>query len=652
MFINDSRTTSLGYLPLQSPHFAQGFGRDMSLSFREHVGAVRVETRRTWPEGFGDYQYDIDSVGDIHGGQLWQRNPNPAGGATAREIPMWRFATPSIMQTSENDVPHCAEADQGLFYRPWRDVQPDNPFLNPDDRLEEFQYKNPSCDPAQQVKVWNNQPAGVVGISLTTNDEEQQQNLFLPTDPRLIANTIGDPTFSTQVCDTEGWEISTPINGVPAGAQRIAALNTAFRVIPDPIGGNCGLVGKFLALQGPTDNCHRTSAGAFAFQQGQGRVYTAGMWSSDRWNGPLHPGAPRGADMHHLGDDVDGNSINSLHLWTEANFFRDDQFDGPLHFEGSYPGSKRGDTAFEVELVYDGALRQVDHCGRERFGKWRWIAWVNEDSSTGSGSTGIQEGPPLNGGGHSHGDEFGVGGGRERLDPPGPGGGAGIDDQRWPYIGDDDAQEREHLISYVEKGFPGLLARPQFFASGTPDFRTKIRGKSKQQVDKLRSSTPLTGRLEAIGLQDGAEWLYKKTPGAMTGRYPSGVADGGFVLQSPDVGLEDFALGTYDSTADHSTTSFLIAPDFSRLALGTPDPTNAEIMSAGFALDYESTTPSLRLRHWSGSAWTSYLTASAASGLEADANLSAKKALVLADGGALTISGGAVTVTASYHSLK
>jgi len=647
MFITNAKSSSLGYLPLQSPHFAQGFGRDMSLSFREHVGAVRVETRNKWPDGFGDYQYDIDSVGDIHGGQLWRRNPNPAGGAAAREIPMWRFATPSIIKTPDPedniDEPDCANPlRQGLTYHPWKNIDDAaNPYLLLDERLEGFQFKNPSCDPAQNVSVWNNQPAGIVGISLTTNAEDDQQNLFLPTDPRLIANTSSDPEFNSLVCDCEGFEISNPINGQPGGAQRVARLHTGFRVIASPLRGNCGLDGPFLALQADSDPCREVNAGAIAFQNQPGRSYTAGMigWGQERgkdWHPPFHPGHDTD-DMHKLATDVDGNNINVLHMWVAANFFESKKRDGPLDFgKDDYPYAQRGSTPWEVDLLWDKRPRQEDHCGNRLYGKWRWVAWTNEDrSGTGGrpGSGDVLEVQQSVDGGEGDGS-----------------GGDGVD--RIPRIGDDDAGAREHLISYVEKGFPALLARPQFFAAEAEDYRTKIDGKTSQQIDSLRYFTPLTGRIESIGLQDGAEWSYKTTPGAMTGRYPSGVADGGFVLQSPDVGLEDFALGTYDSTADHATTSLLIAPDFSRLALGTPDPTNAEIMSEGFALDYESTTPSMRLRHWSGSAWTSHLTASAARGLEADANLSAKKALVLADGGALTISGGSVTVTASYHSLK
>jgi len=655
MFLSNSRDIQTGFFALQSPNFSQ---RGFSLSFREMIGAARVDDRLTWErdEDFGRLVYDRDSVGDIHGGQLWEIGSGSED-HPPREIPMWRFATPVVMSQppEEVDEPDCDNRNHRLTFSPWKEAADDYPYPLPDERLEGFDVKIPSADPAGGGDpIWPHIPAGVVGISLTTNEEEAQQNLFLPTDPRLIANTAGDPSANTLVCDCEGFEISTPLNGRPGGTIRIANLNTGFKVIPSPLAGNCGLRGPFLALQADADPCLDTSAGAISFQNARGRNYTAGMfgWGGRQtWNPPFHPGHDTD-DMHKIAVDPDGNRINVLHMWIDANWYANKKKDGPLDFrKDDFPQTKRGDTAWEVDLLFDTGTEQEDHCGEKKFGKWRWVAWSNEDSSTSGGDTGIQPGPPLNGGGHSHGDEFGVGG-RDRLEPPGQGGGAGLDDDRhWPMIGDDDAGRREHLIAYVEKGFPGLLARPQFFASGRPDFRTKIIGKSKQQVDQLRRETPLTARLESIGQQSASEWSYAKDPGSLLGRYPSGSASGGFVLTSSDVGVEDHVLGTYDSTDDNAEASLVIAPDSSFVKFGTPDPTNEAMISSGFGIDYASVSSTMRVRRWSGSAWSSHLSLDS-TGTTADDTLRCSKALVLEDGGVLQIMSGEVTVTASYHSLK
>lgn len=88
MRIADSRVA--GFLPLQHSGY---IGKSFNLQLRALVGGVRVTDRRTLAgDDVGHWVVDENSFGDIHGGQLWKK----AG--SARPIPMWRFATPVIVE--------------------------------------------------------------------------------------------------------------------------------------------------------------------------------------------------------------------------------------------------------------------------------------------------------------------------------------------------------------------------------------------------------------------------------------------------------------------------------------------------------------------------------------------------------------------------
>lgn len=97
-----------------------------------------------------------------------------------------------------------------------------------DDRVEGI---TPALPPSKKgQKGWPKFPDGTVGISLPANIEERQVDLFMPTDPRLIAvNYAGDREMGTPVFDlNEKHEID---------GERGQALQSMMRIIKKPLGG-------------------------------------------------------------------------------------------------------------------------------------------------------------------------------------------------------------------------------------------------------------------------------------------------------------------------------------------------------------------------------------------------------------------------------
>lgn len=117
--------------------------------------------------------------------------------------------------------------------------------------------------------------------------------------------------------------------------------------------------------------------------------------ASRRAFGPLLVGSSR--DVHKIGFTPDGESLNSLHLWTNSLFSMDDDFhDAPLAFTTNPFAAKKGDGPnVEVELVYDSGTPH-DWFGEPKPGKWRWqvpIPFYKTRIQTGQIDTGVTTGP-------------------------------------------------------------------------------------------------------------------------------------------------------------------------------------------------------------------------------------------------------------------
>ena len=93
--------------------------------------------------------------------------------------------------------------------------------------------------------------------------------------------------------------------------------------------------------------------------QSNSQVGVVAAHMSKTKGGPFDVGDP--GDLHTLGYDADGNPIHSLHIQTGAYFRRNKIEDGPLYFEGAYPGAENGPHKMKVHLTWAG-------------GVWKWYA--------------------------------------------------------------------------------------------------------------------------------------------------------------------------------------------------------------------------------------------------------------------------------------
>lgn len=416
MRLADSRT--IGFFPLQHQKYKD---KEWDLQLRASIFGVRVTDRYQGPSDVGHWELDRDSVGDIHGGQLFKKE--------SREIPMWRFATGVLVDSQgggdtgtpsgSNDVatrsawgpagypgagsggntgsgaprsggsslegggaglsrPTVFESTTpGTDGRPASGTQnqggngsggsgdscstmPDNLFqvrpiknkkYEPDDRLKEIKPELPKLD---GKRAWPKFPKKYIGITLTSNNEEEQEDLFFPTDPRLIAvNKAGDKDMGSLVFDlNKKFEIDP---------DRGARLQSMMRVLKKPPGADQNAIAWNLGPSGcedtyggyvidrETDNPgsapRATGSGAGQARptvteeptQARGKKKVVARVSRND-GGPFDVGT--GKCRHVVGSDADGHRVSRLHFDIGTLFRRNDSEDGPLNVTEWQPGDK------------------------------------------------------------------------------------------------------------------------------------------------------------------------------------------------------------------------------------------------------------------------------------------------------------------------
>ncbi len=164
-------------------------------------------------------------------------------------------------------------------------------------------------------------PRGHAGALVTSTNEAVQEEVFIPAGGLLVAvNTRGnDHDFGTLVADLKE-------NGIDPDA--LARIQSIMRVVKYPFGEqNCSL-GLQIGPSGLGD-CKGFIVDSYA--EGGMAVAQASKFAG----GPFHCGT--GKCRHKKGEDDEGNPISPLHFVTKTLFWRDDEEDGPLRFEGPYP---------------------------------------------------------------------------------------------------------------------------------------------------------------------------------------------------------------------------------------------------------------------------------------------------------------------------
>lgn len=165
---------------------------------------------------------------------------------------------------------------------------------------------------------------------------------------------------------TGGGTTNAPRGGPTTGPRNVTALLDG-RAIGGDTDIGPGAFGLGALDSSTDDELAPRDFGAFESrkQHGHGVALTAAIVGF----GPVHAGDEN--DKHQHGRDRDGHAVNAAHIATTAYFFRDRNFDGPLHFEAIYPNPPGWPMIARTHLSYDPqALHRFGDGTRP--GLWRW----------------------------------------------------------------------------------------------------------------------------------------------------------------------------------------------------------------------------------------------------------------------------------------
>lgn len=183
----------------------QDTDRDMNVAHRSVRMGCRVIDRA--PDG--DLIIDRESIGDQIGWVLWHQIQG------ARDCPAYAQAWPArVVNTTGGTGTSDGIAVLPMGERGVYDAR--------------FGVKIPTVarvGSGQGRLAWGRSPRGQVGIILSTTDEYNPSEVFMPTDPRLIApNAGGDGAMGSVVVDLSADNTYDP--------SRYARLQTMMRVVP------------------------------------------------------------------------------------------------------------------------------------------------------------------------------------------------------------------------------------------------------------------------------------------------------------------------------------------------------------------------------------------------------------------------------------
>lgn len=247
---------------------------------------------------------------------------------------------------------------------------------------------------ANMPDIWPKFPKGTFGIALPASDETQQQELFFPISPNLMAiNKAGDPMLGSLVCDAnDKFEIDkdrvTRLQSMmwvlkkPKGGENAIGWNLNESGCGDVVGGwvvdkpNGGDASPSSTTNGAGDGSVATGGGGVVVggggqdvinpvgggSSGPGQTQTAPTGKervigrmSVHHKGPIDVGS--GKCSHADGEDADGNKISPCHITVKALFRRNDTEDGPIDFNGPYPHPEPLPYKVQAHLGWDPATK-------------------------------------------------------------------------------------------------------------------------------------------------------------------------------------------------------------------------------------------------------------------------------------------------------
>lgn len=234
-----------------------------------------------------------------------------------------------------------------------------NETMDPDKRFQSAPFVTPM---EGGYKLWPRFPEGYYGVALPATNEERQVNIFLPCDPRLIAvNFDDDPAYGSLVCDMDGD------GGIDV--ERMARLQSALRVVVRPRSSILTFPdANALAFQLNASGNGDTMGGLF-FDVLRGNIMGHAAVQA---GGPFDVGT--GGDRHRLGEDEDGNQINSLHLSLSTLFLdrNNSDIDGPMFHEGYAQGAVEAPHRTRCHFVFNPRRQYMWLPGRASIGMQEW----------------------------------------------------------------------------------------------------------------------------------------------------------------------------------------------------------------------------------------------------------------------------------------
>ncbi len=467
-------------------------------------------------------------------------------------------------------------------------------------------------------------PDGWRGIASVTTNENQQEEIWHPTENILVAvNTekAGDPDYGTPVVDLKGNAIDP---------DRVARLQSAFRVIKYPEGmDNCAIAIQF-GPSGKKDTfgycCDRKGGGNPKNQSttnpngdptpAKGNGIAIGKWSYFE-GGPMDCGT--GKCRHKLGEDDEGNPISSLHISTKALFRRDDDLDGPLFFENEIPPPTEDlQKRIPVHLSWDVAAKQ-----------WYW--WTTSPVTPITVPNPLRPTDPnypkVNIDPTNLRANVASQGGTTKPKPgtvnPYPD--VATFDKNHPYPGDpgtisninSNPNAGMYLLAFSSPALTSALAmRAQNYTGGqidtgvfTPQTAKGAAKAASSPISLIGSAMAAQGGTTAASggygpSQSGAQgdpWNYNQQPwkskvaGSKNSKYPGGTANGGIVFHPPETDLRDAAtLGMQPNNTTLSTGYIMASPSV-YFAAGTPQPVSGGLKD-GYSWGTEAATGDLVFR--------------------------------------------------------
>ncbi len=506
----------LGYLIVQDHGFKK---QGILLDKRGKIVLVRT-TRRFIDRG-DDNRWEIDDTvkGDLIGSFAWHKK--------TRETAGWMFAWPTELIGAAG-APRTPGGT--TVFIPGGTVGAGLPIFDQKFSVDaRFSPEFLAVHPDQ-----GDVPCGTIGISLAGSREDTQENLFFPTDRRLIAvNHAGRPSYSSIVFDIDNDNCIDKERGAPLHSMMwvIRTRPGFFKFTKDK---------NALAWQlGTTGRGEPVEGYGLIAEKKDGQLITATM--GEQFAGPLTAGQLE--DQHRGAVDADGNPTNAGHIGLNAYYFDKETFlqgpfgvpvqvDGPEEFVEDFYRALPGPHRQKVDKVWDSTLLH-DFLGKLRIGHLRWqcrsVFYVPNVGTKGPNPDEAPKEPV-----------------QPRVVNP---------------------NHEAFASTTMQTAFPTLLIQPQNPIRGKPDLRSDW-DPNLEDVQEYETKNPLVLRIEGFGQVDETGiWSYQENP--CNNRFRPGTAFGGIVFLPPEVDIADIATDFEPDTVPRSQSSVVITPGV-RLSFGIP----------------------------------------------------------------------------------